>query len=184
MMDQWQSLLDRATPVGIIPANYAHVEKLCKAARIGFKVHRRTNADGTPREWREWYVVWDDQTYPRKHRTPTGKLVSDPTTRVRGAQEHLKFCGIMAFVYHRAGEVMRDAGIEGKIAASNVLDVAIGIAEGVQLPNGDTIDLGPKLRSFRLMDFRALAKELSAAGMSAYDDVAQVPSGTDSLPDL
>lgn len=183
-------VMNMATPIGPIPANYTHLSRLCKKAHIFYKDETVTT-DGTltekvkdpttgqtvvrripnpeKRSFRRWFVAYDSMKHPRKHKTPTGKVRVDQNQMQDGTVEHAKFCMVLEYIAARGERNIQDAGLTGKLDRRNILDLAIGIAQDLYLPDGSTVELGRKVTSLFMQSPDTLADELRAAGVKGYE---------------
>ena len=182
-------LLDRLSPIGVIPANYPHFQDLLKQAHIGYTREKRktirkvrekvrnpvtntltVNVVEVPEvvEWTDWFITYDDKMHPKMTRTPSGRVKLHYDQMQCGSCDHAKFAAILDFIAFRGESNMRQIGTAGALDRANVLDVALGKTAALRLPDGSTVDLGAKVKSLRNKSYREVCTELANMGMKNY----------------
>ncbi len=175
-------LMDNATPIGPIPANYLFLPDLCKKAHIDYKnmtidvpLKERSETGEIvyeKQEWREWCVVYDEKLQPARRKTTTGRVKLDHTRMHLALTEHTKFCAILDFLYYRAETNMRELGIPGRLNRKNMLNVILGKEDEILLPDSSKLLMRPKVIELFKMDWRAVVNECAKSGMSQYQVIS------------
>lgn len=183
------SAMDCATPIGYVPPDYRHMGKLCEEAHMGYEDVKHNVIDRVTKkpavvQSRRWFVVNDKEPYPRKRKTPTGRIVYDQEHKIWGSRHHERFCAILEYILFRAEMNMRDEGTSGHLSRVNILDVAAGVESSIVLPNGTKVDIGAKVAMLKKKDFRDVLAELGKEGMRQYATTTPKAAQAEDLPTL
>lgn len=189
------------TPFGPVPRDYPNMKQLCAQGHIALRTEtvrvQKILPKDAPIEEKQklraagesetvtnetWYIVQDAKLVPTTYKNTTGKSKKNEKFLVRAANDHLQFQMILDFVTWKAMEAFR-AFPKDRPKKMELLDCALGMIEGIKLPDGQTLVLRKDVHNFQLKSWRDLNNLVANAGVPGYTAKGNVLSGVAATAD-
>lgn len=174
------------TPFGPIPREYKNLKKLCTIAHIACRkeTHRLPKIlpkDALPEDKQalrlnpvfvtvtseSWHIVQDNHLVPTTYKTSTGKSKKNDKFMVKAANDHLRFQMLLDYITWKVHGAFRSFS-KIRPSKTQILDVCIGEAAGVKLPDGQTLVLDADVRKYSLFSWQMMNNICADAGIPGY----------------